>query len=56
MRQLVVRKAPPSEIRAAATRTGVEPLRTVAVKKLLSGVTSIDEVIRVTVAEESAGG
>jgi type IV pilus assembly protein PilB len=53
MRQLVVRKAPPSDIRAAATRTGVEPLRTVAVKKLLSGVTSIEEVLRVTVAEES---
>jgi len=56
MRQLVVRKSAPSEIRAAATRSGVEPLRAVAVKKLVQGLTSIDEVIRVTVAEESAGG
>jgi type IV pilus assembly protein PilB len=56
MRQLVVKKAPPSDIRAAATRTGVEPLRAVAIKKMMQGVTSIDEVIRVTVSEESAGG
>ncbi len=56
MRQLIVRKSAPSEIRTAATRSGVEPLRAVGVKKLMAGVTTIDEIIRVTVAEESAGG
>ncbi len=53
MKQLVVRKAPPSEIRTAAARTGVESLRDVAVKKMLAGHTTIDEVVRVTVAESN---
>jgi type IV pilus assembly protein PilB len=51
MRQLIVKSAPPYEIRAAATRTGVESLREVAVKKLFAGLTTIEEVIRVTVSE-----
>jgi type IV pilus assembly protein PilB len=54
MRQLIVKSAPPYEIRMAATRTGVESLREVAVKKLFAGLTSIEEVIRVT-ASESTG-
>jgi type IV pilus assembly protein PilB len=53
MRQLVVRKAPPYEIRMAATKTGVESLREVGVKKLFAGITTLEEVIRVTVADES---
>jgi type II secretory ATPase GspE/PulE/Tfp pilus assembly ATPase PilB-like protein len=56
MRQLVVKKAPPYEIRLAATRTGVESLRDVAVKKLFAGLTTIEEVIRVTAMEESQSG
>ncbi len=51
MRQLIVEKAPPSAIRTAAAKTGVEPLRDVALKKMMSGQTTIDEVVRVTVAE-----
>jgi len=53
MKQLIVRKAPPSEIRTAASRTGVESLREVGVKKMLAGHTTIDEVVRVTVAESN---
>ena len=55
MRQLVVQKAPPYEIRMAATRTGVQSLREVAVKKLFAGLTSLEEVIRVTVSEADLG-
>lgn len=53
MRQLIVKNAPPYEIRMAASRTGVESLREVAVKKLFAGLTSIEEVIRVTASEGS---
>jgi type IV pilus assembly protein PilB len=55
MRQLVVNRAPPSEIRTAAARTGMASLRDGALKKMLAGFTTIEEVIRVTVAEESLG-
>jgi type IV pilus assembly protein PilB len=55
MRQLIVRRAPPSEIRVAAGKTGVETLRQIAIKKLLAGLTTVEEVIRVTVADESGG-
>lgn len=51
IRQLVVRNAPPYEIRMAAQRTGVESLREAAVKKLFAGLTTLDEVIRVTIAD-----
>ena len=54
MRQLIVEKAPPSAIRTAAAKTGVEPLREVALKKMMAGLTTIDEVVRVTVAEAGA--
>ena len=53
MRQLIVRRAPPYEIRQAAQKTGVESLREVAVKKLFAGITSIQEVIRVTISEDN---
>jgi type IV pilus assembly protein PilB len=52
MRQMIVRRATPSEIRSAASRTGVETLRAAALKKLISGLTTVEEVIRVTVADE----
>ncbi|MCB4755692.1 MAG: Flp pilus assembly complex ATPase component TadA [Elusimicrobia bacterium] len=51
MRQLVVKQAPPYEIRAAASRTGLETLREAAVKKLFAGITSLEEVIRVTLSD-----
>lgn len=51
MKQLIVRSAPPYEIRMAAQRTGVEALREVAIKKLFAGLTTIEEVVRVTVSD-----
>ncbi|MFN0116971.1 MAG: GspE/PulE family protein, partial [Elusimicrobiota bacterium] len=53
MRQMIVRNASPGEIRNAATRSGVNSLREVALRKMFAGLTTIEEVIRVTVAEES---
>jgi len=54
MRQLIVKKSPPHDIRKAATKAGVESLREVSIKKLLAGLTSMEEVVRVTISE--AGG
>lgn len=55
VRQLIVKSAPPYEIRMAAQRSGMESLRDMAVKKLFAGLTSIEEVIRVTTADAEAG-
>ncbi len=52
IKQLVVKNAPPYEIRMAASRGGLESLREVGVKKLFAGLTTIEEVIRVTSAAE----
>ena len=54
IKQLVVRNAPPYEIRMAAARCGLESLREVGVKKLFAGLTTIEEVIRVTTGDEGA--
>lgn len=54
MRQLVVKQAPPYEIRMAAGRTGFESLREAAIKKLFAGITTLEEVIRITVSEQEA--
>ncbi len=51
IRQLVVKKAPPYEIRMAAQRSGLESLREVAVKKVFAGLTTIEEVIRCTTTD-----
>jgi type IV pilus assembly protein PilB len=48
IRQLIVKRAPPYEIRMAAQRAGLESLREVAVKKVFAGLTTIEEVIRCT--------
>jgi len=51
IRQLVVKRSPPYEIRMAAQRSGLESLREVAVKKVFAGLTTIEEVIRCTTTE-----
>jgi len=48
MRDLVVRNAPLAELRARAQRNGMAPLRTAAWAKACAGVTTLDEVVRVT--------
>lgn len=52
IKELVVKNAPPYEIRMAANRCGLESLREAGVKKLFAGITTIEEVIRVTSGDE----
>ncbi|MBI3547954.1 MAG: type II/IV secretion system protein [Elusimicrobia bacterium] len=47
LRQLIVRNASVDELRAAATREGLESLALDGVQKVLAGATTLDEVIRV---------
>jgi type IV pilus assembly protein PilB len=46
---LAVEHAPATEISAAALRSGMVTLRNDGMTKVLNGVTSIDEILRVVV-------
>ena len=48
VRELIVRRASLDELRAAANLEGLKSMRQAAVEKAVCGVTSIDEVLRVT--------
>ncbi len=52
IRELILRNAPDIEIKRAALRNGMRTLRQSALIKMLSGITTIEEVLRVTVSEE----
>ena len=47
VRELVVRRAPSTEIKALAVREGMQALRDDGLEKVLSGVSTIDEILRV---------
>ncbi|MBI3975194.1 MAG: type II/IV secretion system protein, partial [Armatimonadetes bacterium] len=47
IRELVVRRAPSTEIKARAVREGMQTLRDDGLEKVLSGVSTIDEILRV---------
>jgi type IV pilus assembly protein PilB len=47
--RLAVEHAPATEISAAALRSGMVTLRNDGMTKVLNGVTSIDEILRVVV-------
>ena len=51
IRQLIVKKATHAELQAAAKRSGMNTLREAAVRKLAMGITSFDEVLRMTATE-----
>ena len=51
IRTLVARGAPMLEIQASAFRSGFKPLRYDGLKKVLRGLTTIEELDRVTIAE-----
>ena len=53
IQDLVLRKASAEEIRLAAIKEGMETLRKTAVDKLLSGLISAEEVIRITIESGS---
>lgn len=49
MREAVIRKAPPQEIRELALKNGMLTLRGSCIYKMLKGITSMEEMLRVTV-------
>lgn len=51
MQELVQQKAPPSVLRAKATEQGMVSLRSYGWKRVIEGVTSVEEVLRVTAAD-----
>ena len=50
LREMMLRNAPNAEIREAALTVGMKTLRQNALQKVLDGVTTIEEVLRVTVS------
>ena len=51
LRDMILKQAPTAELRAAAQAQGMKTLRQAGLLKVLDGVTTVDEVLRVTVAE-----
>ncbi|MCS7227420.1 MAG: type IV-A pilus assembly ATPase PilB [Endomicrobia bacterium] len=52
IRALILNNAPDIEIKRTAIKNGMQTLRKSALRKMLSGITTIEEVLRVTVSEE----
>jgi len=52
IRELVLERAPTHVIKQAARRNGMKTLREAALRKLLSGKTTVQEVLRVTFADK----
>ncbi|HTK91520.1 MAG TPA: type II secretion system protein GspE, partial [Verrucomicrobiae bacterium] len=50
LREMILRNAPTAEIRELALSQGMKTLRQNALQKVLDGVTTIEEVLRVTVS------
>jgi type IV pilus assembly protein PilB len=50
IRDLILRNAPTAEIRDMAVSQGMRTLRQAALQKVLEGTTTIEEVLRVTLA------
>ena len=52
VREMIIERRPGSEIRRQAEKEGLSSLRSSAVKKVFSGVTTLHEINRVTFVEE----
>jgi len=48
IRQMIMQKAPSSDLRSAAVRAGMKTMRRDALRKAASGITTVDEVLRTT--------
>jgi len=48
IRSLILKRAPSTEIRNLAVRKGMRTLRQAGIRKALEGITSLEEVFRVT--------
>ncbi|MBI3553878.1 MAG: type IV-A pilus assembly ATPase PilB [Elusimicrobia bacterium] len=51
MRELILNKAPSKELKFLAIKQGMLTLRACAIRKLLSGATTVEEMIRVTASD-----
>jgi type II secretory ATPase GspE/PulE/Tfp pilus assembly ATPase PilB-like protein len=56
MRDLIIQKAPVSQLKEAARVAGTSFLRDAAIEKMLNGMTTLEEINRVTFADKSGGG
>jgi type IV pilus assembly protein PilB len=56
LRDLIINKASVSRLKEAARNAGTAFLRDAAVEKLLNGVTTLEEINRVTFADQAGGG
>jgi type II secretory ATPase GspE/PulE/Tfp pilus assembly ATPase PilB-like protein len=52
VKDLIIQRAQEYEIKAAARREGMKTLRENGIRKVLEGVTSLEEVLRVTAPDE----
>lgn len=55
IRELIIKKAPISELKEAGTRAGTVYLREAALEKVYLGITTLDEINRVTFVEQMEG-
>jgi type IV pilus assembly protein PilB len=51
LRDMILRNAPTAELRQVAQSEGMKTLRQAGLLKVLDGVTTVEEVLRVTVSE-----
>jgi type II secretory ATPase GspE/PulE/Tfp pilus assembly ATPase PilB-like protein len=52
IRNLVLKRARENEVKKAARNEGMRTLREDGILKVLAGLTSLEEILRVTVADE----
>jgi type IV pilus assembly protein PilB len=51
LKELVLKNASTAELRQAAQAQGMKTLRQAGLQKVIEGITTIDEIVRVTVAD-----
>ena len=51
LKELVLQGASTAEVKAEAIRQGMRTLRSAGIQKLIEGVTTVEEVLRVSVAD-----
>ena len=56
IRDLIIKKAPVSQLKEAASTAGTIYLRDAAVEKMLNGLTTLEEINRVTFVDKAGGG
>ncbi|MGH7354417.1 MAG: type II secretion system protein GspE, partial [Candidatus Rokuibacteriota bacterium] len=56
LRDLILRNATTAEMRALAQQQGMRTLRQAGLLKVLEGVTTVEEILRVTLATGDSGG